>query len=69
MYVASKLGKTVITQKDLTEERILMKSAREAVMEWKSKRNYIRDALQAGASVEPGARSVQLRTCRPLVIR
>jgi hypothetical protein len=70
MFPASNSGITLtITQADLIEERMLALKAQEASAELREKRRAIRRALDSGAPIEPGLRTVTLRTHRSMVIR
>lgn len=58
-----------ITQADLVELELLRQDAKAANALWRNKRRYIRDALESGAAVEPGARLGTLETRKVLVVR
>jgi hypothetical protein len=59
----------MITQQDLAEEQMLKLRLEEASGEFLRKRQLIRAALDAGATIEPGLRRAEVKTRRMLVIR
>lgn len=71
MYRASQSDKKrfTITQRDLAEERMLSQQAHEILSSLRYKRWLIRQALEAGAAIEPGLRTVEIKQRRDLVIR
>jgi hypothetical protein len=50
----------LITQRELAEERLAAKQARESVRAWRGLRVRIFQALERGARVEPGIRSAEV---------
>ena len=59
----------LITQRDLIEESLLRQEAREAARVHREKREEIRRALEAGAKVEQGIRTVEIRARRAMLLR
>lgn len=58
-----------ITQDDLADEELLRQQAKAANATLRQKRREIRDALEAGAAVEPGIRHATLQDTKVLIIR
>jgi hypothetical protein len=61
--------KMKITQEDLAEEVALHQEAKDAVGSWQHKRKFIREMLEAGASVDPGLHGVALRRTKVMTVR
>jgi hypothetical protein len=53
--------KILITQEDLAELALLREAKRQADLALREKREWFLQRLQAGAQVEPGIRTVQLK--------
>lgn len=58
-----------ITQADLAEERMLALEASNALYALRLKRAETRSALELGAAIEPGLRTVRIFNRRDMVIR
>lgn len=69
IVVLYRSAKSMVTQRDLAEERALAQQEKNARSAHEHKRNEIREALEAGADVEPGLRTVRLRPRKALVIQ
>lgn len=69
-HSSSKPGpKKMVSQEDLAEEEFLRQEAKTATDKLQNKRREIREALEAGAAVEPGIRQVTLHLTKMLTIR
>jgi hypothetical protein len=59
----------LITQRDLIEEAMLRQEVKIMSAMLRNKRQYIRDALESGATVEPGIRFATLKRTKVLIVR